>query len=74
MNGTHATVHWPPVVLAVALHLVIGAIGAWDIWAIARGNYRDTVSNLIGEWGATFPIMPLIVGIVIGHLFWPRHQ
>ena len=59
------------VVLAY-LFLAIGAgIGAWDVWAIFGGNGLRTVSSYVITWSETYPVLPLAVGVLVGHLFWP---
>jgi hypothetical protein len=60
-------------VLLVALHFLILAVGLWDVVAAARGRHHDTISIVVMEWSRAFPIIPLILGLVLGHLFWPQH-
>lgn len=62
---------WVRVVLAVAIHVVISAVAAWDLAAVASGHGNFTVSSLIQKWAIEAPSLPLAVGFVIGHLFWP---
>lgn len=61
-----------PTVLAVSLLATLFVAGCWDVWAVAEGTPQLTVSNLIGEWSAQFPVLPLSIGVLLGHLFWPR--
>ena len=64
MNGT------PPLVLAAALHAVIVCIAIWDIYAAASGNMEASVSSIVRTWSVQFPVLPLLIGVVLGHLFW----
>ncbi len=48
--------------------LVIVAI--YDILAALFGGIKATLSWQIWTWSTNFPIIPLAVGVVIGHLFW----
>ena len=47
---------------------IIALIIAYDYLAISRG--KKTLSQRITETTKTFPIVGVIIGIVIGHLFW----
>ena len=59
------------VVLAISLLVVCFLAGVWDIVAVARGTPLDTVSRTLQTWSLDYPILPLIVGILLGHIFWP---
>ncbi len=58
--------------LALLLHLCLVFVVAWDIWAWATGRRDQTVSFIVQAWSKNFPIMPLLAGIILGHLFWPQ--
>lgn len=58
--------------LGVALLVVLVCIWIWDVWCIVQGDTSNTVSVTIMEWSIQWPILPLLVGIGIGHLFWPN--
>jgi len=47
-------------------------VGAWDIVAVARGTPADTVSRTMLDWSAIYPVLPLVIGIILGHTFWPQ--
>jgi len=55
---------------AFLIGLALVVAGIVDIVAVYYGN--PTVSTVIQSWSRAFPILPLIVGILLGHLFWPR--
>jgi hypothetical protein len=57
--------------LSIALIVAALLVGVWDVIAVSRGQPRDTVSDTLYAWSARFPILPLAVGIIIGHVFWP---
>jgi hypothetical protein len=64
-------------VLAISIHVVVVLIAAWDIYVMATGRPHDTVSLIMREWSAGHPIFPLLMGIVLGHIFWsncPEHD
>lgn len=62
---------WVRTALAIAIHVVILCVAAWDLAAIATGHPTLSVSHLTQGWAKENPILPLLVGVVIGHLFWP---
>lgn len=50
--------------------LAIAILGAYEIWALATGH--TTLSRAVwtanhGQYGS---LLPLLVGILIGHFFW----
>jgi hypothetical protein len=57
----------------IAVCLIVAISAGWDIYAInVLGNDGATVSRAIFDISAKFPILPLGVGVIIGHLFWPQ--
>lgn len=58
--------------LGIAMLLVFLMIGLWDICVTYFMKSTDTVSNVLSLWGRQFPILPLFVGLLLGHIFWPR--
>ncbi len=48
--------------------LLIG--GGYEVYALVNGVPGDTLSE--GVWGINHPMLPAAVGVVFGHLFWPR--
>lgn len=59
-------------ILAGLLLVVALAIGAWDIYVTARGETDATVSRTLWDWGRLYPILPLAIGVILGHCFWPQ--
>lgn len=62
---------WVRTLLACGIHTVLFMVAAWDIWAVASDKPELTVSHLIQRWAIENPVLPVAIGIVIGHLFWP---
>lgn len=62
----------PQLILTVMLFSLAFVIGVWDIWAVYHDRGQDTVSNILGLWAAQLPILPFMLGLLAGHLFWPR--
>jgi len=57
--------------LAIALIATIATCGVFDVWCLYTGRPEDLMSSVLGRWSRQFPILPLAVGIALGHLFWP---
>lgn len=64
----------PRVVFAVCMMLSCLFAGLWDVWVIAHGRPNDTVSRVLQEWSVAYPMLPLALGILLGHIFWPTWQ
>lgn len=58
--------------LAALFIAVCLAVSVWDLVALANGRREDTVSEILAGWVREFPILAVAIGVVIGHLFWPR--
>lgn len=63
------------VVFIVSAALVFVLVGVWDVVQMARDNGQGTVSSILRQWSADYPILPfvfgLLIGLLSGHLFWP---
>jgi hypothetical protein len=56
--------------LAVAFHLLALIVGVYDAYAIWYLSEAETVSYWIRRWSHDAPALPLLVGFVMGHLFF----
>ena len=57
--------------LAITLLVLVAIIGGWDIW-VAFGTVEGrSVSEILYTWGQRFPPLVLLIGLLLGHLFWP---
>lgn len=56
------------VFLTVHLCIII-----WDVWVSAVGKEGETISFVMLEWSRLFPGLVLVIGFVLGHLFWPQY-
>ncbi len=50
----------------------ISAIFTYDGFALSKGGFDATISNQLLTLARANPIVACIIGIVIGHLFWPQ--
>jgi hypothetical protein len=62
----------PEVWLACLFIAVNLTIALWDVWAWGAGKDNETVSWIMFQWSKAWPILPLVVGVVAGHVFWPQ--
>jgi hypothetical protein len=49
---------------------ILSMVIASDIYLIATG--KNSISNVIYLTSKEWMILPVLIGIVIGHLFWPN--
>lgn len=56
----------------VAALFVIGTIVIllYETWAIGWRGEEWTITAVLTEWSREFPILPLVIGILMGHLFF----
>jgi hypothetical protein len=47
------------------------ALLLWDVFAMVRSGPEATISVVVHDFASRNPIVPLFVGIVVGHIFWP---
>jgi len=57
--------------LAITMLIVIASVGAYDLYALWYLPPDTTVSYYLRTWSVTFPGLPLLIGFVLGHLFYP---
>jgi hypothetical protein len=56
--------------LVIAFLACVILILLFDVWAWATHGKEATASTLIHLWAKEWPLLPFLVGMVIGHLFW----
>jgi len=56
------------IVMVVAVIVLI----VWDIVVAVNPTPGDTISEITLNFARNHPVVPFIVGIVCGHLFWPQ--
>lgn len=59
------------VFLAMFFLIVLTFIGMWDVYCSYKRWPDETVSACIQDWSRSFTILPILIGIVIGHVFFP---
>ena len=63
----------PNVVLSWVLlgHCIM--ISVYEVWALTAKGPDWTVTHVLRKWSREFAILPLLIGILLGHLFFCRH-
>jgi len=56
------------IILIVTALFLIG----YDIYAYIEGGVGSTISRVVLAWSQAWPIVPLTIGVICGHLFWPQ--
>jgi len=60
---------WKNITIYVTILAVAILIG-YDFVAIAKGGTEASISHLVKVWGHKYPIIPFVVGVLIGHFWW----
>jgi hypothetical protein len=61
-------------VTVLLIVLTILTLGVWDVYAVANETPGDTISEIVLKASLRRPIIPFIIGVVCGHLFWPQER
>lgn len=64
MNGPTAT-GW-----LLVLFIAVGIL--WDLFALWCWGIEATVSAVLLGWARRHPIIPFVLGVLVGHLFWSQ--
>lgn len=51
---------------------MIAIITVYDVWTLVRRGYSTTISWQTLVWSRQWPIIPLLMGILAGHLWFPN--
>lgn len=62
----------PETVAALAMAGVLVAAGLVDLYQALRHDGRNTVSGVILALSRAYPIIPFLMGVLIGHFLWPQ--
>lgn len=58
--------------LQYVLLAAVFAIIIYDIVALIKKGYQGTISYQVYVAACRYPIVPFLLGILFGHLFWPN--
>lgn len=54
------------------LSIAIVVLGGWDIYVAVNDANGDTISEIVLAASVQRPIIPFVLGVICGHLFWPQ--
>jgi len=60
------------VYLSLILLAVLVVLWMFDWWHLVKGKPTETVSAVLLDWSAHWPVLPFLMGMVMGHLLWPQ--
>lgn len=63
-------VHGPTVTRMVLLMTLVCLLG-YDLFAVYKFGYEGTISLVVFTMAKSYPIIPFLAGVVVGHLFFP---
>lgn len=63
--------HYMTIVIMVVCAL--GFIG-WDVYVVNNEIKGDSISAILYEASLRISLIPYLVGILLGHLFWPKKE
>jgi hypothetical protein len=56
----------------VVLAVTLAAVGGYDVFAALFLGRAATVSATILDLSRSHPILPFLIGVLVGHLLWPQ--
>lgn len=62
--------HWTVIILAVVTVFLI----VWDVYAFMTAGTPGTVSDIVLDFAGMHPVLPFIIGVLMGHLLWPQYR
>jgi hypothetical protein len=45
-------------------------VAIYDVYAMIVGGTENSISHFLIEKSYSYPVLPFLIGVVIGHLFW----
>ncbi len=61
----------PNALVAILLLTLLIFVGVYDAVAVLFYGHSYTISWVVKSWARNFPILTVLIGMVLGHLFWP---
>ena len=53
------------------LGIIISILIIYDLFTVLERGSETTISVQLFEFSKKYPIVPFVLGIVFGHIFWP---
>jgi len=60
-----------PTVTRMVLTMTLVCLLVYDLFAVYRFGYEGTISLVVFTMAKSYPIIPFLAGVVVGHLFFP---
>ena len=54
------------------LIVITAVLLVWDLYVAFSPEPGDTISEVLLWTAQRHPVLPFVVGVVCGHLFWPQ--
>jgi hypothetical protein len=51
--------------------VIVALIAIFDVYIIAKKGKNESISAHVIRGSKQYPLLVLILGVVLGHLFWP---
>lgn len=61
-----------PYTARIILLIIVLVVITWDVIVTYGGKPEASLSQVILEKSTRDPIIPFLIGVIIGHLFWPN--
>jgi len=58
------------VITKIFICFIVAMVAIFDIFMMINSGNNVTISSIICEYAANYPIIPFIFGLIAGHLFW----
>ena len=55
------------ILVGVTLLLIV-----WDVYAATNKERDDTISEVVLGFARRHPVIPFLLGVLMGHLLWPQ--
>ena len=55
------------ILVGVTLLLIV-----WDVYAATNKAGDDTISEVVLGFARRHPVIPFLLGVLMGHLLWPQ--
>ena len=55
------------ILVGVTLLLIV-----WDVYAATNKERGDTISEVVLGFARRHPVIPFLLGVLMGHLLWPQ--
>lgn len=58
----------------ITLAAIVVVVWVIDVFLFMQGASKHTISQAIVVVAQRYPLLPFILGILVGHLLWPMHN